>query len=129
MSTRSTIAYAYGGKFSQIYVHFDGYIKGGVGELLLTKYTTLDKVMDLLRRGDLSALIDYNEVDAYADRGEDVNIREYESTGDFIVEQQIEEYNYLFINGEWWVNDVKLTLDAAPSTNIPNVKLLLGTAK
>lgn len=44
------------GSVRSIYVHWDGYIRGGVGEMLCTHYTDETKINKLLDLGDLSFL-------------------------------------------------------------------------
>lgn len=55
MGTRSWIGIRMpDGKVKYIYCHCDGYVKGGVGQLLDSKYTTLDVVQALIDGGDCS---------------------------------------------------------------------------
>lgn len=52
MGTHATIAAVQpDGKIKSIYIHYDGYIKGGVGETLLTHYTDPKKVDELINLG------------------------------------------------------------------------------
>lgn len=56
MSTRCMIGKLEKDVIKAIYCHFDGYIKGGVGELLKEYYSTKDKLDTLLSLGDISYL-------------------------------------------------------------------------
>lgn len=52
MGTHATIAAVQpDGKIKSIYIHYDGYIKGGAGETLLTHYTDPKKVDELINLG------------------------------------------------------------------------------
>ncbi len=53
MATRSTIAVQHNdGTISQIYCHWDGYLEYN-GKILLTHYSTLESVEDLVKYGDM----------------------------------------------------------------------------
>ena len=55
MSTPSLIGIANADDtITYIYCHFDGYVKGGIGESLLKNFNTLDTVNALLQGGDVS---------------------------------------------------------------------------
>lgn len=95
-----------------IYVHNDGYIKGGVGECLLRNYKDEYAVDELLDLGDLSSLESSIEMSiAY---GRDRNER---NTQALIIKGNIEkvckiaqkswaEFLYIFDNGKWyWVTE------------------------
>jgi len=56
MSTRSFICTKIGDFYKGIYVHYDGYIKGGVGQQLLEYYQDYSKIKKLIKRGDRSSL-------------------------------------------------------------------------
>lgn len=58
MSTNATIAMANpaAGTIEYIYLHWDGYIHNGAGEILAMHYTTREKVKELMALGDLSIL-------------------------------------------------------------------------
>ena len=123
MSTNSTIAVQLeDGTVGQIYAHWDGYLDGN-GQLLQTHYNTLALAEELVSLGDISSLnerihptspmgfghtFDNPEkgVTVYykRDRGEEgcapsmfASLTEYVNEGD----QQ--EYDYLFVNGQWHV--------------------------
>lgn len=119
MATRSRISFERpDGKIRSIYCHWDGYPSNN-GKILLKHYNAdnLDALMDL---GDLSvlgttpvsnkegwensgALLD-TQCLAYKDRGEeDVDALEFANMKDFVDHVPQEEYNYLFMDGNWYV--------------------------
>ena len=123
MSTNSTIAVVHAnGTVSQIYVHWDGYIKAA-GKCLVENYTTLDKVEALVALGNLSCLEarlapdddeTHNFVDsadnvcvAYArDRGEeDQQAEVFEDLEQYRNTCRCEEYDYLFYEDQWLVRE------------------------
>ena len=73
MGTRSRIAIREdNGTIRSIYCHWDGY-PAGVGRTLLESYCSVEKLGELMDRGDRSDLgASPEEGSAYADRGEDV---------------------------------------------------------
>lgn len=115
MATRSTINIRNNdGSISSIYCHWDGYVEG-VGEILVEHYNTEQKVRELLELGDLSSLgkeigkpHDFNNptehfcVSYSRDRGEtNCEAVTYSDWG--MLSKQ--SYNYLYENGEWYVED------------------------
>ena len=118
MGTRSNIAVINSaGTISAIYCHWDGYVSHN-GAILQQHYTTQEQVEELIALGDLSAL--RSEVGkkhsfdnpangwciAYGrDRGEtNIDADTFDNAQDWI-RTHGEEYNYIFINGVWYVND------------------------
>jgi len=124
MSTNSTVGYVKDGKIHSVYVHWDGYVKGGVGEVLLKHYTTQEKVEQLVALGDLSSV--YTECTApightyrtphsgysiayHRDRGDEyraprVSICEnFGPESDVPERQGFSEYIYVFNAGTWYV--------------------------
>lgn len=125
MATRSTISIKENGKIRSIYSHWDGYPSNN-GAILLEHYATTDKVNELINLGSISSLRpkinpNPNEVHDFEnsqddvviayhrDRGEELSIDEPSS----IQRIRGEEYDYLFVDGEWKVrhskNFIKLT--------------------
>lgn len=123
MATRSTIAVQLDdGTVRQIYAHWDGYLDGN-GLLLQKYYNTLDLAAELVSLGDISSLAERihptsplgfghtfdnpeKGVTIYykRDRGEKgcepttyTNFSDYKTNGDS------QEYDYVFLNGEWFV--------------------------
>jgi len=125
MSTRSSITVKIGNEYHSIYCHFDGCLSFN-GKRLLEYYNSQEKAESLVELGDLSYLGKYNTkpkghsfdtpvsdccVYYGRDRGEtDVDpivADKYET----IMERNIQEYNYLFKNGNWYVDSVKGDLE------------------
>ncbi len=119
MATRSTIAVQHeDGTVSQIYCHYDGYLSHN-GQMLVEYHNSLLAAEFLISKGDLSVLAErvtpdrdrihnvevaQNGVCVYygRDRGESgVEPRVFASVADYSLYANREEYNYLFINGEW----------------------------
>ena len=145
MATRSTIAMVRGdGCVVKVYCHWDGYLEYN-GRLLTQYYNTAEKVAALLAHGDISSLGEqigvehpfsaheakighdefeqlYGTMTTYygRDRGEtDTKARVYADIAEYEA-SQFEEFNYLFIEGEWYyksydglVRDVKTQLTLA----------------
>lgn len=120
MGTRSTIAVARpsDGKIISVYCHWDGYIDIDYnGRLLVENYNTQELAERLVSQGNISSLGEkadpspglhsYNSpqdgVTVYygRDRDEDnVDAKSYTSIVEW-AHQNKEEYNYIFIDGEW----------------------------
>jgi hypothetical protein len=126
MATRSTIAVQHtNGSISQIYCHWDGYISNN-GKLLNDHYTNLEIIEELVSGGSLSILderikpigdhsFDNQESGTCVyygrDRGEDeldVSPNVFQSVYRYLSDYQEQEFNYLFKNGEWFVDGAKL---------------------
>lgn len=136
MATRSSIGILNeDGTVTGIYCHWDGYVKHN-GNILYQFYRDEAKVRELISNGDLSILgreigskhpfdnphkymsEEYKAFqDLYEgqclyygrDRGEkDVEARTYTNVADFI-DNRGEEYNYLYVNGTWFVNQYGAT--------------------
>ena len=122
MSTRSTIWVQTGNTLKGIYCHNDGYLDG-VGETLLKYYNTLEKVQELISLGSLSVLAENIKptgglhnfdnpqngvtIAYHRDRGEDLEIIEFDSrecSVDKFLKENLEEFNYFFIDNEWFVS-------------------------
>jgi hypothetical protein len=121
MSTRSRLGIVNDdGTITSIYVHYDGYLDHH-GPILLESYNTRERVLKLMRLGDLSVLRnnigekhsfddDYDIADknkwctAYGrDRHEEgVEAAMFKDVKSF--QQAFEEYNYLFLNNVWFVD-------------------------
>ena len=116
MSTNSTISYydETTDTIKGIYCHWDGYIEY-LGLMLHQHYNTLEKVKELVSMGSASSIdenighkVDFYKRDEYKDqcifysrdRNEDLRIFEFEDYDDML-EQHGQEFNYLFIDGEW----------------------------
>lgn len=124
MATRSTIAVQHpDGKVTQIYAHWDGYPSWN-GRLLFVYYSDYLKAKELVSLGDLSKLAQkiyptspnhtfdtpQPEVCVYygRDRGEEgVYPKIFQNLDQYVQDAPFEEYNYILINGVWYVNDVE----------------------
>ena len=131
MATRSSIGILNeDGTVTGVYCHWDGYVSHN-GNILYQFYRDEAKVRELISNGDLSILgreigekhpfdnphkymsPEYiAHADLYEgqclyygrDRGErDVEAKTYTNVADFI-DNRGEEYNYLYVNGTWFVN-------------------------
>lgn len=130
MGTRSTIAILReDGTVAKIYCHWDGYLEHN-GRILFEHYNTAEKVEELIALGDLSSLgkeigvkhpfsPDYNVpgdsdtwnrlydnmCTAYGrDRGEEgTKANVYPDLETYEFKASFEEYNYVFMHGEWAV--------------------------
>lgn len=110
MSTHSTIALKIEDSYTAVYCHFDGYPEG-VGRVLLSNYSSQEKVEELLDLGDLSILgLNADGCTAYhRDKGEPWHEVETQFGLDGqLLEAISEEYCYLFDGGEWYCNGEKL---------------------
>jgi hypothetical protein len=126
MGTRSTIALEFAdGTVQQVYCHWDGYLDHN-GAILKEHYSDPFKLRELIDLGDLSSLrpeigekhafsqfeLRAEEVAGYKlltenmctfytrDRGEDCPARKYKNVGEYFVEGQQEEYDYILRNVE-----------------------------
>ena len=81
--------------FLGIYCHFDGY-PSGVGAELRNKFTTYESALNLVLLGGVSYIID--AIKSYHNwRNENVEINELQD----IVPHAVEDYTYIFHDGEW----------------------------
>ena len=87
-----------------IYCHYDGY-PTGVGATLKTHWATSASVEALVALGDLSELgLCIETTTAYhRDRGEELNIRQFESTAALLEAARAAgvEYVYTWSDGQW----------------------------
>ena len=117
MATRSRIGLLLDNDYVlSVYHHWDGY-PSFLGVFLQQNYTTKEQIAELLDGGDISHLdsdTDWNneKVDNhvlyYNDRGEKTEPRLDLSVEDYIENEYsaMEEYAYLFDNGEWICYDL-----------------------
>ena len=113
MATRSRIGLLLEtGHVLSVYHHWDGYPQW-LGVTLRHKYTTKEKIQELLDGGDISCIdsdSDWNldkvdlHVQYYNDRGEDTEPRLDTTVEDYLANG--EEYAYLFENNEWICYDL-----------------------
>jgi hypothetical protein len=125
MGTCCLISKKSGLNYNTIYCHWDGYIKGGVGETLFKHFYDASKVEGLINLGDISSLGKeiypdsdkahdfYNHQDdvtvAYIrDRGEDANTNAAQSFSFEELVNQSFEFIYVFMDDNcWYVYDRK----------------------
>lgn len=103
MGTSSLIGYEENGKYHVSYGGCDGYIEHN-GEILLESYNSLDKVKDLIYRGNFACL--YHDID-------DINFKKYNNFDKSILDSFDEvleyyknyyvDYLYMFKNGKWMI--------------------------
>ena len=121
MATRSTIAVVMpNGTVKQVYAHWDGYISHN-GRILGEFYNTFEAAAALVELGDISVLaeriipsgkhsFDTPEKGCTIFYGRDraepgTGPRSFRNVKQFMQDRQVEEFNYLFINGDWLVHD------------------------
>lgn len=106
MTTRGTIAVQHAdGTVIQIYSHYDNYLDG-TGYMLIGFYNTLEQAEELVRGGDISSIGKSVERTIYygRDRGEEgCEPYVFSSLGSYHEGLCGQEYNYLFTDGQWWV--------------------------
>ena len=101
MGTRSTIAIEFAdGTVSQVYCHWDGYLSNN-GKLLAAHYMDPFKVRALVDLGGFSSLettVEATALQAYTQRGEDLDVNRYQNADEYFDCCQQEEYDYLLRN-------------------------------
>lgn len=125
MSTNSSISMlTEDGNYIGIYCHWDGYYSNN-GMLLYEYYDTYEKVFDLIKQGDMSSLDEKSNlvkghsfdnnikglcVYYHRDRDEDwESVRPNVSKKyNDLLGNLGQEYNYLFVNNEWIVDNKNL---------------------
>ena len=117
MATRSRIGLLLDNDYVlSVYHHWDGY-PSFLGVFLQQNYTTKEQIAELLDGGDISSIdsdTDWNDekvdnhVLYYNDRGEKTEPRLDLNVEDYIENKlsAMEEYAYLFENGEWICYDL-----------------------
>jgi hypothetical protein len=100
MATRSTIALEFAdATVSQIYCHWDGYLKG-VGAILQEHYANPFKVRELIDLGYISSL---KETVTETDAGGGETAHRYMNVDEYFAECQQEEYDYLLTERTGWL--------------------------
>ena len=97
MGTNSRIAYEEDGVIYSIYVHFDGYIQGGIGDWLLVNLTNIELIRFFLIKGDRRSVL--------SEELYDVELQTDETPAKLLTRsfKQGCYYVYLFWQGEWLV--------------------------
>lgn len=122
MGTSSIIGYEENGKYHISYGGCDGYIEHN-GEILLETYNTLDKVKELISRGNFSALdndIDYIDFDRYDDFEKSI-LDSFDEVLEYREKYYI-DYLYIFKDSEWFVWK---DFNAKTGDSVKNPKLVL----
>lgn len=117
MSTNSSISTKRENGGKTIYCHWDGYPSNN-GKILKKHYNTQEKVDELLSMGNLSILhknigvkVDFNSFNSRKQKQCLFYTRDRDETGqeatDFPITKnpiQTQEWNYMFIQGKWYVS-------------------------
>jgi hypothetical protein len=123
MATRGSITLIKSdGTIKSIYHHFDSYPEG-LGQILRDHYSTEEKIEKMINLGDCSYLdASLDESVFYArDRHEDLHITHGPKDTPLSYVISIQEWNYVFENGEWSVfNDSELPDDRVPLADVFN---------
>lgn len=124
MATNCTIAVEHlDGTISEVYCHYDGY-PSHTGKLLTEHYNTLESVEELISFGDMSQLrakihptgphsFEYPQDDVTIfygrDRSElDTKPTKYWNRAMHRLSGSDCQYNYIFKNGEWFIQDERI---------------------
>ena len=129
MSTRSGVGLLMpDGTIKAVYVHWDGYVSGGVGETLALHYTEREKIEKLIALGDLSSLgaeVDPDPASPHSwkkpqpnvtvafhrDRNEPlqpaIEVKDKASFPKVADDRFGADYIYLFEDGRWLVCDLR----------------------
>ena len=113
MSTRSTISVVQkDNSVKSVYCHFDGYISNGVGEWLKSYFNTDKLANKVISEGDISSIHGESVDSYYSKRGDAIAFEYFSTVESFLKNKDKQEFNYLFIDGEWQValidNDYKV---------------------
>jgi len=109
MSTRSAIGMVtWDGKIKAVYCHFDGYITGGVGEMLFARYKDIFKVNQLIDGGHISTLGGLIRETKYYGKSDSISFGKpdlFDTRAEFVSYYKNSwcEYFYLFENDYWLV--------------------------
>lgn len=88
-------------KYASVYIHADGYVKGGLGDRLTKEYTDFIDIMEeIICGGDGSCI----GGPYHGMRGEDISYVGAQFSND-LNEIRSEEYNYLYRHGLWYVRE------------------------
>ena len=123
MATRSTISVVNdNGSVLSIYCHWDGYLSNN-GRILYNHYTDLESVTKLVRAGAISSLgtTTDNTVYYHRDRNESWGSTcgiLFSNWEDFVYNHNSEDYDYVFIDGEWYLLNGVSRVDWARGNNI-----------
>jgi hypothetical protein len=104
MATRSRIGIELSDEsVLSVYHHWDGYPEW-LGRILNTHYNTKEKAIELIDGGDMSTCWnDNNEPEYYSARGEDCPPRLDDHLFDYLLNENNEEFAYLYTRYGKWV--------------------------
>lgn len=130
MGTRSRVGVAHGDVIKSVYCHYDGYLSC-TGEILNAHYDSV-KANALVARGDNSGIHEeLDEMNFYADRGEDNVSWQVAHSLEEYVEQTHNcggEYYYVMKDGVWYAGAVYNTTGLIRDGLVPLVEALAAIA-
>ena len=109
MGTRACIGYrGENGKIAYVVCRFDGYLEH-VGMLLVERYNNIEKVLELLRGGDIVSLREdlehtQRENPKNFKDPSDCEVKIAEGVCDYLLNRD-GDYKYIFDGGRWYVID------------------------
>jgi hypothetical protein len=106
MGTGSRIGILIGDKIHSVQVGYDGYLSG-VGKVLMKRFNTEEKVLELIKGGEIRTLTE-PEVEYYnCNTNNEVLYDVDESANEFVkrASSRFIEYYYLMENGNWFCGD------------------------
>lgn len=103
MGTGSRIGILVGDKIHSVEVGYDGYLDG-VGKVLLKRFDTQEKVLELIKRNDIRSITE-PEIEYYHDEQSECDVDD--SGNDFVKRalSRCAEYYYVMENGRWFCGD------------------------
>lgn len=88
-------------KYASVYIHADGYVKGGLGDRLTEDYTSFTDIMEeIICGGDGSCI----GGPYHGMRGEEISSVGAKFSND-LSKIRDENYNYLYRDGKWYVRE------------------------
>lgn len=105
MSTRCRIGIKNAkGSVESIYCHHDGYLQGGVGQMLYSHYKDEMQIHKLMDLGDISSLeetVEDTYDESYNAHGEDTHYSRHETVEEYV--QCTKDIRYLYDDGLWYI--------------------------
>lgn len=88
-----------------VYVHYDGYFVGGVGQALCNHFKTYEQALNLVLLGDLSYVDETEGICAYHNWRDEmfhaVKVQYDDDVFNKLLLQGHYDYEYVFENGQW----------------------------
>ena len=126
MGTRSRVGIMHGDVLKSVYCHYDGYLSC-TGQILQQHYDSV-KTNALVARGDNSGIKEeLNEMNFYADRGEDNVSWQVAHSLEELIEQTHAcsgEYYYVMKDGVWYAGAVYATTGLIKDQLVPLIDAL-----